>query len=129
MSGGPGEGARDPEQAEAAPEGGQLGPRGAGEETGDKGHAAGRKKNARRVVTCLLAVLFRSMRCSDCRCLCLFFQDCLALPVGKSEICGSAGAESEVTVKSRKRSVMFPLVMFLPSLKMTSNSTYSFILT
>lgn len=41
MSGGPGEGARDLEQAEAAPEGGQLRPGGAREEAGDHGHAAG----------------------------------------------------------------------------------------
>lgn len=41
MSGGPGEGACDLEQAEAAPEAGQLRPGGAGEETGGHGHSAG----------------------------------------------------------------------------------------
>ena len=43
MSGGAGEGARDPEQAEAAAEGGQLRPGGAGEEAGGHGHTAGQK--------------------------------------------------------------------------------------
>ncbi|XP_037304616.2 nesprin-1 isoform X8 [Pungitius pungitius] len=44
-----------------------------------------------------LEALERRLETTDTR------QDCLALPVGRSEICGSAGAESEVTVKSRKR--------------------------
>lgn len=43
MSGGPGEGARDLEQAEAALEGGQLRPGGFGEETRGHGHTAGQK--------------------------------------------------------------------------------------
>lgn len=41
MSGGPGEGSRDLEQAKAAPEGGQLRSGGAGEETGGHGCRAG----------------------------------------------------------------------------------------
>lgn len=41
MSGGPGEGARDHEQTEAAPQGGQLRPGGFGEETGGHGQTAG----------------------------------------------------------------------------------------
>lgn len=44
MSGGPGEGARDLEQAEAAPEGGQLRPGRVGEEAGGHGHTAGQKR-------------------------------------------------------------------------------------
>lgn len=49
MSGGPGEGARDLEQAEAAPEGGQLRPGGAGEATGGHGRTAGQKRAEYRV--------------------------------------------------------------------------------
>lgn len=43
LSGGPGEGACDPEQAEAAPQGGQLRPGGLGEKNGGHGHTAGQK--------------------------------------------------------------------------------------
>ncbi|XP_031731325.1 nesprin-1 isoform X8 [Anarrhichthys ocellatus] len=51
-----------------------------------------------REVSSDLQELERRLETTDTR------QDCVPLPVGKSEICGSAGPESEVTVQSRKRS-------------------------
>lgn len=43
VPGGPGEGARDHEPTEAAPEGSHLGPSGFREETGDRGQTTGQK--------------------------------------------------------------------------------------
>lgn len=119
MSGGPGEGARDPKQAEAASEGSQLRPGGFGEETRGHGHTAGQKilnmpsSEWRRGQTSSLSVagLFRSKYYIDCCCFDSLLQDCLPLPAGKSENCRSAGSASEVTAQSRKHLVMFFIIM------------------
>lgn len=84
VSGGPGEGARDPEPAAAAPEVGRLGPRGAGEEAGDHGLTAGQRHAGRRArergggaaasSSSSGASVWRCQHESDCCCFASFFR-------------------------------------------------------